>query len=279
MSKTIIVPLDGSEFAERALTPAAALAKRTGYQVVVMTSQIGGVIVEPKHYLADVAAQAGISDANVIVTRDRSIVSALKLIVADAADPVVCMSTHGRSGLGQAVLGSSAEQAIRELRIPLLLVGPNVDPTIATQFRNVVVCTDGASTSQAIVPEVSDWIRSLRLRAWVVQVLDLEARRALEAVGEEPAIEVAAVHALAESLLTSDSAGVNWDALHSDHTAQAIVDYARDVPASLIAMATHGRTGFARLALGSVTSAVVHQAPCPVLVVRPKGFADGDETG
>jgi nucleotide-binding universal stress UspA family protein len=45
--KTIIVPLDGSEFAERALAPAAALAKRTGAEIIVMTSQIGGVVVEP----------------------------------------------------------------------------------------------------------------------------------------------------------------------------------------------------------------------------------------
>jgi nucleotide-binding universal stress UspA family protein len=277
VSETIIVPLDGSEFAERALTPAAALAKRRGAQVVVMTSQIGGVIVEPKHYLADVAARAGISDANVIVIRDRSVVSALKLIVADAADPVVCMSTHGRSGLGQALLGSSAEQAIRGLRVPLLLVGPNVDLTIATQFRNVVVCTDGTSTSQAIIPAVSDWIRDLRLRVWVVHLLDPEARRSPTA-REESATEFGPVNTVADSLPTPDGAGVNRDVLHGGDFAHAIVDYARGVPASLIAMATHGRTGLARLALGSVTSGVVHDAPCPVLVVRPKGLADGDES-
>src|SRR5918994_7221926 len=130
MPKTIIVPVDGSVLAGRAVVSAAALAKRTSARVIVMTSQIGGVIVEPKHSLADVTAEAGISDADLIVIRDRSVVSGLKLIVADAADPIVCMATHGRSGLGQALLGSSAEQAIRDLTVPLLLVGPNVDPTV-----------------------------------------------------------------------------------------------------------------------------------------------------
>jgi nucleotide-binding universal stress UspA family protein len=276
MPKTIIVPLDGSEFAERALAPAAALAERTGVEIIVMTSQIGGVVVDPKHYLAHAATEAGISGADVIVISDRSFAGGLKVIVADAIDPLVCMSTHGHSGLVEAVLGSKAGEAIRELRAPLLLVGPKVDSDIATRTDSVVVCTDGTSASRAIVPEVSNWIRQLRLRAWVVQVLDAKARNTVDAAGEEPAVEVGA-HALAESLLNRDGAGVNWDVLHSDDTVGAILDYARRLPASLIAMATHGRTGIARVALGSVAAAVVHDAPCPVLVVRPDGPSDGDE--
>jgi nucleotide-binding universal stress UspA family protein len=279
MAKTIIVPLDGSEFAERALAPAAALAARTGAQVVVMTSRIGGVVVEPERYLADAAAEAGISGADVIVVSDRSFVRGLKVVIADVADPLVCMSTHGHSGLVEAMIGSMAEEAIRTIGVPMLLVGPNVEVRLATRFDTLVVCTDGTPTARAIVPEVSIWIRELRLRAWVVQVLDPEARRALEESGEDPAIEVGAVHALAESLLNRDGAGVNWDVLHRDDAADAIVDYARGVPASLIAMATHGRTGLARLALGSVAVAVVHDAPCPVLVVRPSGLGDRDEPG
>lgn len=277
MTKTIIVPLDGSEFAERALAPAAALAQRTGAQVTLMTSTMGGVSVEPKHYLAEAAARVGMPDAEVVIISDRFVVSGLKVVFAEAADPMVCMTTHGYSGLVRSMLGSNAEDAIRLLPVPLLLVGPNVEPSLALRFDSAVVCTDGTATSRAIVPEVSQWIRDLRLRVWVVEVLDPEARRALEAAGEEPAVEVAAVHALAKSLLSQDGAGINWDVLHRDDTADAIVDFARGVPASLIAMATHGRTGLARLALGSVAAAVVHRAPCPVLVVRPDGLSDRDE--
>ena len=108
-------------------------------------------------------------------------------------------------------------------------------------------------------------------------MLDPEARLALEEAGEQEAIEFGAVHALAESLLSRDGAGINWDVLHRDDASDAIVDYVRDVRASLIAMTTHGRTGLARVALGSVTAAVVHNAPCPVLVVRPDGLSDRDE--
>jgi nucleotide-binding universal stress UspA family protein len=277
VTKTIVVPLDGSEFAERALVPAAALAERTGADVVVMTSRMGGVVVEPERYLTDVATKAGIAGAKVVVISDYFPATALKMVAADAADPIVCMSTHGHSGVVQALVGSTAEDAIRLVRVPMLLLGPNVDLSLATRLDNVVVCTDGTPTSRAIVPEVSNWIRMLRLRAWVVQVFDPEARLALEEAGEEEAIEVGVVHSLAESLLSRDGAGVNWDVLHRDDASDAIVDYVRDVRASLIAMATHGRTGLARVALGSVTAAVVHDAPCPVLVVRPDGLAETDE--
>jgi nucleotide-binding universal stress UspA family protein len=277
VTKTIVVPLDGSEFAERALVPAAALAKRTGADVVLMTSQMGGVVVEPKRYLTDAAANAGIPGANVAVITDHFAASGLKIVVADAQDPIVCMSTHGHSGVIQALIGSTAEDAVRLLHAPMLLLGPNVELSLATRLDSVVVCTDGTETSKAIVPEVSQWIGDLRLRAWIVEVLDPEVRRALEESGVEPAMEVATVHTLAESLLTRDGAGVNWDVLHSDDAARAIVDYACQVRASLIAMSTHGRTGLARVALGSVTAAVVHDAPCPVLVVRPDGLSDRDE--
>ena len=49
-----------------------------------------------------------------------------------------------------------------------------------------------------------------------------------------------------------------------------IVDGAREYASDLIIIATHGRTGLARVFLGSTTEHVVRQAPCPVLVVRER---------
>jgi universal stress protein A len=48
----------------------------------------------------------------------------------------------------------------------------------------------------------------------------------------------------------------------------AILEAARTLPAELIVVGTHGRTGMTRLALGSVAEDVVHSAPCSTLVVR-----------
>lgn len=50
--------------------------------------------------------------------------------------------------------------------------------------------------------------------------------------------------------------------------ADALVDFANDHDIDLIVMGTHGRTGVARLVMGSIAEAVVRQAACPVLTVK-----------
>jgi universal stress protein A len=50
-----------------------------------------------------------------------------------------------------------------------------------------------------------------------------------------------------------------------------IVEVAEAERGDLIVMATHGRTGFSHLFMGSVAERVVRAAPCPVLTIRPTG--------
>jgi nucleotide-binding universal stress UspA family protein len=50
--------------------------------------------------------------------------------------------------------------------------------------------------------------------------------------------------------------------------AEAIVSTAKEWPADLIVIASHGRTGVRRALLGSVAEGVMRNAPCPVLVAR-----------
>ena len=59
-----------------------------------------------------------------------------------------------------------------------------------------------------------------------------------------------------------------------DSPAEGICQHARRQKADLICIGTHGRTGFSRLALGSVAERVVQHAPCPVLAVRGPGKGD-----
>jgi nucleotide-binding universal stress UspA family protein len=270
---TIVVPLDGSDFAERALRPAGALAAKTGAEIVVMTSTFDSELDDPKAYLADTGGQAGIRGARAVVSHDPA-PQALVRIVAGADHPVVCMTTHGRSGVLQVLLGSVAEEVTRVVSAPLLLVGPEVDPDVANGFDSALVCTDGSEVSQAIVPVLVEWVPALHMRVWVVQVLDSSTRRVLDESGEILA-EENDVFAMAQTLMNRDGAGANWEVLHGDRIASTIVDYAAHLPASIIAMATHGRTGLGRVALGSVAAAVVHEAPCPVLVTRPGSLLSG----
>ncbi len=49
-----------------------------------------------------------------------------------------------------------------------------------------------------------------------------------------------------------------------------IIETARSLPADLIVISTHGRTGLKHVFLGSVTEHVVQRAPCPMFVVRER---------
>jgi universal stress protein A len=51
-----------------------------------------------------------------------------------------------------------------------------------------------------------------------------------------------------------------------------IIKAAEEVPADIIVLGTHGRTGIAHVLMGSVAERVVREASCPVLTVRPKAM-------
>jgi nucleotide-binding universal stress UspA family protein len=57
------------------------------------------------------------------------------------------------------------------------------------------------------------------------------------------------------------------EVLHGEAVGR-IIEYASDVNADLIVMATHGRTGLSHVLLGSVAEQVVRKAPCPVLTLK-----------
>ena len=67
------------------------------------------------------------------------------------------------------------------------------------------------------------------------------------------------------------SAMVQWDARIDDGVpAECVLQYARVLPADLVVIGSHGRSGFLHLVLGSVAEKVLRQASCPVLTVPPR---------
>jgi nucleotide-binding universal stress UspA family protein len=70
---------------------------------------------------------------------------------------------------------------------------------------------------------------------------------------------------------------VEFEVLHGGHTGRSITDFAGEMNASLIFLATHGRTGLARVRSGSVAAEVVRHALCPVVLFRPPELQNGSE--
>jgi len=62
---------------------------------------------------------------------------------------------------------------------------------------------------------------------------------------------------------------VKHAALRAPSVPRGVLDYAEQIDADLVVMATHGRRGVDHALIGSIAEGVVRRAPCPVLTVRP----------
>jgi nucleotide-binding universal stress UspA family protein len=266
MPKTVVVPLDGSTFAERALRPAAEVARRAGAHVVVMTARLGGVVVEPKRYLEEAARTAGIDDAEPVVVEGRLAASAISTIVGEYPEVAVVMTTHARERLGRALFGSVAEEILREAKGAALLVGPSV-PDESMHPAELIVCLDGSEVADAILPFAAAWARDLHLDVVLLRVSESEPEPGRDALLKGHLSRSG--NRLVRLGLEPELESVRYEVLHNPDAAEAILQFSRDHPHALLALTTHGRTGLARMTAGSVAIAVVHEAQSPVLLTRP----------
>lgn len=254
--KTILVPLDGSEYSERALGVGAALADRMHCALLLVVAAEGGPL-HPEDYLAEHADRLRASGCKVDsrVTMGEP-VGALADVVASLDDAVICMTTHGRGRLRWAALGSVAEALLQRLTCPFVLVGRNCDGDFLVRSSRALVCADDVATAAVLAPTVDEWASALGLTidiATVVHPLDvLSAEREHEVLTE-----------LRAPFTATDRATM----ISNRFVAGALADHADAMPAALVAMRAHARSGMTRFALGSVTMSVVHLVSCPVLVV------------
>ncbi|MBK5224075.1 MAG: universal stress protein [Acidimicrobiia bacterium] len=261
----VIVPIDGSEHAAMALGPAVGLARAFGATLVLLRALYPDDVDAAQEELRALALSSGADDTDVVLDTVNGPVGALTDAAGARPGALVCMTTHGRGGLGRALFGSVAEEALREVGGPFVLVGPNCDPAVAVP-GTVVVPLDGSRRSESILPLVAEWARRFGVGIWIVSVVDpAEAERAV-ARGDDLA-EDAYVQRVAGSM-PGGLPSVDWDVLRSADPAQAITEFAASRGFSTIAVATHGRTGLARVAVGSVATRIVHDHAGLTLVVR-----------
>lgn len=290
MYHRIMVPLDGSPFSERALPLAVALAHRSGAElrlVHVLVPLANKVFIEEdggaQGYLDGLAQriteESGVR--TVAVRRvGRQAVGELSYYSAEEGIDLVVMATHGWGGLQRAWLGSVTDGLVREARVPVVAFrpgkkdAPRLDGKV---IEEILVPLDGSALSESILKEalrlggnearytllrivpmglpsssISGGLELAQREKWLKAQED-EARRYLGEVAER---------------LRGEGYEVRTEVRVDAHPARMILDYAKEIGADLIAQATHGRSGVARFALGSVTDKVLRGAEVPVMVVR-----------
>ena len=122
---------------------------------------------------------------------------------------------------------------------------------------------DGSAFSETVLPLAAALGTDLEARPWVVEVLDPDQARI------EDAVESSHAARLARDLTRQTHHDAQFEILHGTHPGRVIAEFAESIDASLIVASTHGRTGLARLAVGSVAMEMVRHAACPVVLRRP----------
>lgn len=256
MFESVIVPLDGATRDRVALAMADAVAMAAGCPVELVQVAYEDQAAEAKRGLDEVAERLQSTVSRREVVAHAAVVEAI--LGEQDAHPasLVCMATHARTGAAELLIGSHAGALLRTAVRPLLLVGPRAE--VPAELGVVLTCLDGSSEAEAILPAAESWARALGGRLRLVQVARPGAVRGPEELGQ---LQRAASH-------LRGGVDVDWDLLHGKDVAHTVVDHARELPASIIAMSTHGRSGATERLLGSVTMRVAHDASVPVLVQR-----------
>ena len=296
MLRSIIVPLDGSPLAERALPFAAHLCRLTGGQlalvravgslsVAVVTNASAARIALARQAVELRTAEAEMAAVAENLRTDRLTVSTrvevrdpvdLVLDVArlDAADLIV-MSTHGRSGIGRYLYGSIADALLRWAEIPLLLVPPGCEQPWATDRRlRLLVPLDGSTLAEeALGPatRLADVLGGDLLLLQVTRPMDASSPLVVRSDPEVGVAEaVTYLNALAATLRTPSLGAASRAVV--GQPISIIPRIAQEEGADLIVMATHGRGGLARMVLGSVATGVLQRATVPLLLMRPSAL-------
>ena len=299
--RSILVPLDGSPFAEQAVPLASRIAQRSGSKLrLAFVHKLPAAPVDAvaaklftsiealtrkaeRAYLRRVQAklrEGGIRlSSAVTLTGDPG--PALAQYAGEMAIDLVVMATHGRGGIRRAWLGSVADHLIRHLEIPVLLVRPTegAAPPSSLGAGRILVPLDGSPLAEEALEVGATLARIWDTEVTLLQVVppvlptpdpalpvpsayDEELTEMCRAQAQDYLDDI--VERLrAQGLRATGVAAVGWSAVDS------ILDVARPEHIALVVLATHGRGGLRRLALGSVADKLVRGADVPVLVWRP----------
>ncbi len=195
---------------------------------------------------------------------------------------LIAMSTHGRNMLTRAILGSVTDRVLHTSAIPVLAITPEKAKQYGegrTTLTKIVVPLDGSETAEQALPYARELAEKMSLEVIVARSVNefptyTPYAAALLYNDHEPmmvGIEADAAEYLKGIVKRVKASGLEARSkLLRGATAPNIIQLARDTEENMIAITTHGRSGFRRLMLGSVTEAVVRGAGDPVLVIPPK---------
>lgn len=303
MFKKILLPLDGSELAERAIEPALMLAKQVNGKVILLQAPVMDLVVSHPVaggygvLLPEQSSEQAFEEANQYLDQVQNKyrhpeVTLMKLVlegdpaslivdtaIAEKADLIV-MSTHGRSGLDRFIMGSVTEKVLQKAPCPVLALRSG-EP-----IQRVLITLDGSGMAESAVQPGLDLARGLGAQPTILRVDNQEAYLDQRELNEINQLEPGLAEQVMEGFYNripdyvkrivaeyEQEEGEIETAVAEGDPADYILRVAADKNSDVIVMATHGRTGLRRWLYGSTTHKVMRAANRSMLIVRPPAAA------
>ena len=297
MFDRLLIPLDGSQLAERALAPGFTIAGVGMGQVILLRVPVYKQAMSPGAasygwIISDQEQERGLNDvteylkAKVVdysrtglavrpLARGGDVASTIVDTAVDNQVDLIVLTTHGYSGITRWMLGSVTERVLRSAPCPVLVIRHD------RPIKRFLICLDGSRLAeQALKPgleiarRLAEKITLLRvdhqekLSNFELGLLEMADSELCKELDQDPEKRL---HTYLDCLRTKfDDYGLPIDtAVVTGEPAQAILEYAEGHSVDLIAMATHGYSGLRRWVYGSVTEKVLRKACSAMLVVRP----------
>lgn len=286
--RRVLVPLDGSALAERAIPYAQAIAKTKGSELILFTVSVASVeqLDRPmKAYLelnAKELQSQGIKTATAIAYGN--IADEIIDYAANNKVDLIVISTHGYSGIKRWVLGSIASKVLYGTCADVLLIKSKAPKVSQVDLKKILLPLDGSAFSETPIPAVEELIKGTDTEI----VLTIVSEPPLvPTYGDRPinptwerhqATLWAEMQKQASEYLEKIKAQLKEHGIkvkshvipgELGRVAESIMQIAQKEKVDLIAMATHGRTGISRWVYGSVATRIAEESLQPILLIRP----------
>lgn len=280
--KKILVPTDFSKPAKTAAEVATEIARKAGAELIFLhvaeaasstsfsvTGEVGlgdtedalftmKLIERAKKQLEKLAADEKYKGIKVSTElRVGTPYHGIQTIVADSKVDLIVMGTGGHSQLDKVFLGTNTEKVVRRSQCPVLTIQKK---PATVDFKNIVYATSMSKEEEVFSKIVK---RTQQLYDSTIHLVRINTPGNFQ----RDAVVMKYMQDFARKLqLKNYTLNVYNDITEEE----GIAYFADSINADLIAMATHGRTGFAHVLAGSIAEDVVSQAKRPVLTFVTK---------
>jgi nucleotide-binding universal stress UspA family protein len=283
--RRVLIPLDGSHIAERALPYAKTIASNAGSELILFTATPtpSEKLDRPMKAYLEHNAKALKSQRMKVITATAYGNTADEIIKFTNKNKIdlIIISTHGHSGIKRWVLGSVALKVLYGTCTPVLLIKSRAHKISKVEFKKILVPLDGSPFSEASIPYVKELAKGaggeiILLRVSEPPVLPADRSPAIKPSWEEYRdILMAEIQRQAEEYLEGIKANLEKSGIKVrsqailGKVAESILQVAQKEEVNLIAMTTQGRTGISRWVYGSVATRIVEESLQPVMLIRP----------